>query len=183
VHITAAGSCTVSASQPGDTNYNPAADVAQTIAVAKAAQAIVFGPLPNKRYGAANFNVIASASSGLAVSFSAGGKCTVSGRTVHLTGAGSCTLRAAQVGDSNYNAATSVARSFKITACIVPKVVGKSLARAKAAIAKRGCRTGKVRTARSAKSRGKVISQGRRAGRVLPRGAKINLVISRGLRP
>jgi hypothetical protein len=183
VHITAAGSCTVSASQPGDTNYNPAADVAQTIAVAKAAQAIVFGPLPNKRYGAANFNVTASASSGLAVSFSAGGKCTVNGRTVHLTGAGSCTLRAAQVGDSNYNAATSVARSFKITACTVPKVVGKSLARAKALIAKRGCRTGKVRTARSAKSRGKVISQGRRAGRVLPRGAKINLVVSRGLRP
>ena len=38
------------------------------------------------------------------------------------------------------------------------------------------------RTARSARSKGRVISQARRAGRVLPLGSKINLVVSRGRR-
>ena len=42
-------------------------------------------------------------SSGLPVSFWAGGSCTVTGSTVHLTGAGSCSIVASQGGDTNYN--------------------------------------------------------------------------------
>jgi hypothetical protein len=34
--------------------------------------------------------------------------------TVHLTGAGSCTITASQTGDANYNAATNVPQSFTI---------------------------------------------------------------------
>ena len=180
VHLTAADSCTVSASQSGDANYNAAADVAATIAVAKAAQTIAFGPLSAKRYGAADFTVTASTSSGLPASFSAGGKCTVNRSTVHLTGAGSCVVTASQAGDSNFDVGTSVLQSFNVTACIVPSVVGKTLAHARTAIAKRGCRTGRVRAAHSARGKGKVISQDRRAGRLLPSGSKINLVVSRG---
>ena len=36
IHITAAGSCTITASHPGDGNFNPAADVVQTITIAQA---------------------------------------------------------------------------------------------------------------------------------------------------
>ena len=36
IHITAAGSCTITASHPGDGNFNPAEDVVQTITIAQA---------------------------------------------------------------------------------------------------------------------------------------------------
>jgi hypothetical protein len=189
VHVTGAGSCTLMASQAGNANYTAAADVAQTFAVAKANQAITFGPLANKTLGAADFDVSASASSGLTVSFAASGSCTVSGTTVHLTAAGSCTLTASQPGNVNYNAATSVLQSFTITKvtppkCTVPKVVGKTLTAAKLALKQRHCRTGTVSHAYSKRiKKGKVSSQSRPAGRVLPANTKINLVVSRGRRP
>jgi hypothetical protein len=185
VYLTGAGSCTVTASQAGDANFNAATDVAQSFAIAKASQTITFGALANKRFGAANFAVSASASSGLAVSFAARGSCTVSGATVHLASAGTCTLTASQSGNANYNAASSVARSFTVARppCFVPKVTGKKLAAAKTAIKRKHCRTGKVGYAYSTKTaKGRVISQSRRAGRVLRPGAKINLVVSRGRR-
>jgi Regulator of chromosome condensation (RCC1) repeat/PASTA domain len=185
VHLTGAGSCTVTAAQPGDANYNPAPDVSQTFAIAKAGQTVTFGPLANKTYGARDFSVSATASSGLAVSFNASGNCTLGGVTVHLTGAGSCTVTASQPGDANYNAAPGVSRTFSIVRapCRVPKVVGKRAAFAKRTIAQRHCRTGKVGYAYSRKRKKSiVISQSRRPGRVLPARSKINLIVSRGRR-
>ena len=114
VHITGGGSCTVTATQAGDSNYNAAADVPRSFNIAKANQTITFGALSDKTFGDADFNVSASSTSGLTVSFGATGACTVTGTTVHLTGAGSCTITASQAGDSNYNAASDVARSFNI---------------------------------------------------------------------
>jgi hypothetical protein len=67
--------------------------------------------------------------------------------------------------------------------CRVPNVVGKRLAPAKRTIAQRGCSTGMVGFAYSRKrTKGTVISQSRRPGRVLPARSKINLVVSRGRR-
>ena len=102
---------------------------------------------------------------------------------VHLTGAGSCTMTASQPGDANYNPAPDVSQTFSIApaTCRVPKVVGKRLPSAKRTIARRHCRTGKVRHAYSRKrKKGIVISQSRRPGRVLPAGSKISLIVSRG---
>ena len=191
VHLTGAGVCTVTASQPGDANYNPAPAVSQSFAIAKAGQSISFGPLANKTYGVPAFGLIATASSGLAVSFAASGSCTVSGATVRLTGVGPCTVTASQPGDANYDAAPDVSRTFSIIArapsrvapCRVPSVVGKQLASAKRTIAKSHCRTGKVGHADSRKrKKGIVISQSRRPGLVLPARSKIDLVVSRGRR-
>jgi hypothetical protein len=115
VHLTGAGSCTVTASQPGDAIYNPAADVSQRFVIAKASQSISFGPLAGKTYGDLDLAVSATASSGLAVSFAASGTCTVSGpTTVHLAGAGSCTVTASQSGNANYKPAATVSRTFAI---------------------------------------------------------------------
>ncbi len=117
VHLTGAGSCTITASQGGDVNYNPAPNVAQSFSIAKANQTITFGAIPPKTFGDPDFNVNATASSGLPVSLSASGNCTVtspSPGTVHLTGAGSCTITASQGGDANYNPAASVPQSFTI---------------------------------------------------------------------
>jgi hypothetical protein len=185
VHLTGAGSCTVTASQSGNANYQPAANVSRTFAIAKLGQTITFGPLASKTYGAPDFRVSASASSGLPVSFTASGKCALNGVTVHLTGAGSCTVTASQPGDAYYDPAPVVSRSFSIKRprCRVPKVVGRRFGPAKKVIAKKHCRTGKVGHAYSRKrKKGIVISQSRRPGRVLPANTKINLVVSRGRR-
>jgi subtilisin family serine protease len=114
VHITGAGSCTVTASQAGDTNYAAAADVSQTFAIAKAAQSISFAALADKTWGDGDFSVAATSSSGLAVSFAAAGDCSLSGASVHITGAGSCAITASQAGDDNYEPAADVVRSFAI---------------------------------------------------------------------
>jgi hypothetical protein len=184
VHITGAGFCTVTASQPGDSDHAAAPDVSQSFAVARASQSITFGALANKTYGDADFTVSATASSGLAVSFAASGNCTASGATVHLTGAGSCTVTASQPGDADYNAAPDVSRIFLVRrVCRVPKVVGKRVASAKRTIAQRHCGTGKVGYAYSRKhKKGVVISQNRRPGTVLPARSKIDLIVSRGRR-
>src|SRR5262249_39796028 len=105
VHITGAGSCTVTAHQGGDANYNAAPDVPQSFSIAKENQTITFGALAPKTFGDPDSAVSATASSGLAVTFTVGAtdNCTISGAMVHITGAGSCTVTAHQGGDSNYN--------------------------------------------------------------------------------
>jgi hypothetical protein len=83
----------------------------------KASQTIDFAALSDKTAGDPHFDVTASASSGLAVSFSSHtpAVCTVTGSTVTLTNlAGTCTIRASQAGDTNYNAAADVDRSFTV---------------------------------------------------------------------
>ena len=77
-------------------------------------QTITFAALPDRVFGEQPFTIEATASSGLAVSFTATGKCSVSGATVTLTGAGSCTLTAQQEGNASYKAADPVSRSFTV---------------------------------------------------------------------
>jgi hypothetical protein len=175
----------VTASQPGDSNHAAAPDVSHSFTIAKANQTIAFGSLANKPYGAPDFSVGATASSGLPVSFAASENCTISGETVHLTGAGPCRITASQQGDGNYNAAPDVLRIFAIAPapCRVPNVVGKQVASAKLTIAKGHCRPGKVGYVYSRKhKKGIVISQSRRPGRVLPARSTIDLILSRGRR-
>jgi hypothetical protein len=115
VTLTGAGSCTVTAHQAGNATYAPALEVPRTFSTAKANQTITFGPLPDRTVDAPPFTLTASASSGLAVTFTASGPCSVVGATVSLTGvAGSCTITAHQAGDSNYNAAPDVPQAFTI---------------------------------------------------------------------
>jgi MBG domain (YGX type) len=116
VHITGAGSCTVTASQAGNANYNAAPAVSRTLAIAKADQTITFNALAGKTFGDDDFTVGATSSSGLDVAFGVGASdnCTIGGATIHITGAGSCTVTARQGGNSNYNAAPDVARTFSI---------------------------------------------------------------------
>ena len=117
VTIIAGGTCTVRASQAGNTNYNAATDVDQSFTVNPANQTITFGALSNHVFGSADFTVGAGASSGLAVTFSSTttGVCTVTGNTVSIVAGGTCTVRASQAGNTNYNAAPDVDRSFTVT--------------------------------------------------------------------
>src|SRR5215216_3077628 len=79
-------------------------------------QTITFPALADRTYGDADVQLNATASSGLPVSYSASGACSVAADKVHITGAGSCTVTASQAGNPTFNAATPVSRSFTIAA-------------------------------------------------------------------
>lgn len=115
ITISAAGSCTIFAQQAGNDIYTFAQDVQQSFTIAKAPQSIAFAALPDRTISDPAFAVSASASSGLAVSFTASGACTIDVATVTPSGAGSCTVTAHQAGNSNYYPAADVAWTFAIT--------------------------------------------------------------------
>lgn len=116
LQIHGAGTAVITASQAGDANYNAAADVHQTLTVNKAPQTISFGPVSSHTFGDADFAVAATASSGLAVSFTGNNNdvATLSGNTVHITGAGTVVITAKQAGDVNYMAAADVQQTLII---------------------------------------------------------------------
>jgi beta-lactam-binding protein with PASTA domain len=65
--------------------------------------------------------------------------------------------------------------------CVVPDVVRTSLPAAKRVLARENCRLGTTRRAYSKSfDRGLVISEKPKPVTVLPKGSKINLVVSRG---
>jgi hypothetical protein len=118
VHIKGAGETTITVNQPADENYNAASSVQQTLTVAKGTQTINFGALPSKTYGDIPFNLSATASSGLGVTYSSSESnvASISGSTVTILKAGSTTITASQSGNDNYNAATSVYQTLTINA-------------------------------------------------------------------
>lgn len=115
VHITGAGSCSITAAQAGDLDHYPAESVTRTVAIDKAEQTIAFEAIDDLTWGAADFDVSPSASSGLPVSLAAAGSCTVSGETIHVVSVNTCTVTASQAGDDNYKAAPSVSRTFRVS--------------------------------------------------------------------
>lgn len=63
--------------------------------------------------------------------------------------------------------------------CVVPRLAGKSLKAAKAALIKAHCRVGKVKTKRARGKTGKVVTQGTKPGKRLANGTKVALVVGR----
>ncbi|MBI1767754.1 MAG: lamin tail domain-containing protein [Bacteroidetes bacterium] len=117
VTILKTGSVSITASQPGNTNYNAATDIVQSFIIIKANQAITFNAPASKTLGGAPFNVSATSTSGLTVSFaSTSDKIVIDGTQVTLVKAGRASITASQIGDTNYNPATSIDQSF----CINP---------------------------------------------------------------
>ncbi len=114
VHITGAGSCTIDANQPGNADYKAAQQVQDTFDVKQASQSITFPAISDKTYGEADFAPGATTSSGLGVSYSAIGDCTMETGEVHITAAGACTVKASQGGNENYAPASAVERTFTI---------------------------------------------------------------------
>ena len=103
------------------------------------------------------------------------GSCSIDGARVHLRRTGLCAITATQ-GRRRLpppRAGRDAELPVAPAPCRVPRVVGMRLSKAKRIIAKRHCRTGKVRRAYRPRHRGVVISQSRRPGLKLPPGAKI----------
>ncbi len=120
VTLLTGGTCTLRASQAGNGSYLAAAmvDRSFTITNVLTAQSITFAALSGRTINSGVFDVSATASSGLTVSFTSATPttCTVSGVRTTLLAVGTCTLRAAQAGNSSFAAAANVDRSFVISA-------------------------------------------------------------------
>ncbi len=100
VTIVSGGACSIIAIQAGNSTYAAAMTVMQSFTVNKASQTITFGVLSNATLGVSPFGVSATASSGLAVTFSSttSAVCTVSGSTVKIVAVGTCSIKASQAG-------------------------------------------------------------------------------------
>ncbi len=119
VTFAAAGTCTIKATQAGNTEWNPATAVEQSFTIAKASQTITFNEPSSKNFAEGSTTLTATASSGLAVTLESRttGVCTVSGahgENVTFVSAGACTIKATQGGNADWNAATAVEQSFTI---------------------------------------------------------------------
>lgn len=115
--IQGAGTCTINANQVGDTSFGPAPQVSRDINIARSTQSITFvNPGTQVFSPGGTFELTASASSGLLVSItsSTAATCSVDGFTATIEGAGTCRLRARQLGDDNYLGAASVLRTVSI---------------------------------------------------------------------
>ncbi len=116
VTIVGAGTTAITASQSGNTNYLAATSVPRTLVVNKANQTITFATLAAKAYGSVPFNLTATSSSGLGVTYTSSNTAvaTIVGNTVTIVGAGTTTITAGQSGNTNYLAATSVPRTLVV---------------------------------------------------------------------
>ena len=117
VTLVSAGSCSIKATQPGNSTFAAAPPVTVTFNILPQSQTITFAALKNQIFGAAPFAVTAKSTSSLTVTFASTTStvCTVSGTMVTLVTAGACTVEASQVGNTNFAPATPVDQSFTIT--------------------------------------------------------------------
>ncbi|MEY2879071.1 MAG: hypothetical protein RLZZ15_1451, partial [Verrucomicrobiota bacterium] len=115
--FTDAAPVTLRATQTGTANL-AAASAELTLTAGKQNQSIAFAALADVTAGPAPLALNATATSGLAVTFTVvSGPATISGSALTLTGAsGTVVVRAAQAGNTVFNAAPSVDRSFVVTA-------------------------------------------------------------------
>lgn len=87
-----------------------------TLTITKASQSIAFGSLDSKLVSDAPFQLQATASSGLDVTFTSTNTsvATVTGNTVTIVGAGSTNIVASQAGNGNYNATTDATQPLTV---------------------------------------------------------------------
>jgi gliding motility-associated-like protein len=117
IQIVGVGSADITASQPGDQNYNSAPDVTHTLIVNKASQVITFPAIAPVVYGAASFSPGASSSSGLTITYSSDNTLVadVIDGNIHIKGAGNSNIAASQAGDDNFKPTEDVIVNITVT--------------------------------------------------------------------
>ena len=114
-----------------DKNYNASIDefniyngkmtaemIAERFGSFKRDQGIAFEKLDSLIEGSANFDLMATASSGLEVNYTSSNEsvATISGSTVTIVGAGETIITASQAGNDDFNAATNVQQTLVVEA-------------------------------------------------------------------
>jgi hypothetical protein len=112
-----AGTTIITASMPANSNYYAATSIQRELIVSKAEQTITFPEPEVKILGAAPFELTASSSSGLPITFvPESSNVRVEGKQVTLLKAGSARIKATQAGDTYYYAAAPIVVEF----CVNP---------------------------------------------------------------
>jgi hypothetical protein len=117
----AAGTHVFGCTYSGDSTFTATVCVPVTGTIAKEAQTISFpAPVSPVSLGSGAVGLAATASSGLAVTFSVvSGPCVLSGVNAVFTGLGTCIVAADQAGNANYSAAAEVTRTIVVTSPMV----------------------------------------------------------------
>lgn len=114
VSILGGGTATITASQPGNTNFTPAIPLTNTFTTVKASQVIPPYPSTNSLpYGSLLPFTNTKSTAGLPVSISVkSGPGKLSGNTLSVTGVGTITVAASQAGNGNYFPAPTLTNTF-----------------------------------------------------------------------
>lgn len=119
VTIKGAGITTITARQSGNIYYNPATNVTQELVVLKKPQTLQFDMRKDtlKDFNALPFELNASCSSGLPISFSSTNPevAIVTGNVVVITGPGKTLITATQTGNSNYLPTSEISYPLRVT--------------------------------------------------------------------
>lgn len=117
VSFVSVGTCQIAADQSGNSTFEAATQVIQEFVVSIADQTITFGSISNKLLGVNPFSVVASTSSGLTLDITSttSAVCTVASGQITILSTGTCTIKANQSGNGNFNPATEQTQSFSIT--------------------------------------------------------------------
>jgi hypothetical protein len=125
IHLVGPGTVTITASQPGNGTYAPATIATQVLTVRKRSQTIAFPPLPTTvKVGDPDLLPGATASSGLPIGYASSNPAAaiiVAGR-IHIVGAGSTLITAAQGGDATWASAESIGMSLQVAAALPPVI-------------------------------------------------------------
>ena len=112
-----AGSCTLSGYAAGDADYTPVSASRTFTVTAAAATLHLTGPTGLAlSSGHASVTVTSSSPAPIILTSTTGTVCAVSGRTVTVRVAGTCTVRASQAADGGHQASTPVTMSFPVWA-------------------------------------------------------------------
>lgn len=114
---TTAGSFSVDVTASNGSGTSVPATINFTIA--KGNQVITGLPATDSKiYGTANYSLVATSGSGLAVTYTSStpATATVTGSTVAIVAVGTTTITASQAGDANWNPATNITQNLTITA-------------------------------------------------------------------
>lgn len=110
------GTCSLTASQAGDSNFSAATNVVRSFVITNP-QTITFAQPADQLLSAASLTLAPTASSALTVTLTATtpGVCSVTGFVVTFVTNGVCSLTSSQAGNAIFSPATDVSRSFNIT--------------------------------------------------------------------
>jgi hypothetical protein len=115
--LLAAGTHTLSVLfTPTDTANYASISTTVELAVLAAGQTIDFPPIADVTSDHDPITLAATVPSGLPVSYTVTGPCSVVGNVLTITGTGTCVVTAHQDGDGDYDAAPPVSVSFEVTA-------------------------------------------------------------------
>ncbi|MDR0274021.1 MAG: IPTL-CTERM sorting domain-containing protein [Burkholderiaceae bacterium] len=124
LNFTSVGTCVINANQAGDATYAPASQVQLPIMVSKQSQTITFSAqVPASRdFASAPGNTFAlnplatTDAAGLSVTYTSDtpAVCSISGATVTMNTAGTCTIAANQSGNATYASAAPVTQNITI---------------------------------------------------------------------